>query len=34
MAWSESKAWKRGSAHQKLYQSLLECLKGTVGEPA
>ena len=24
MAWGESKAWKRGSAHQKLYQSLLE----------
>ena len=24
MAWSESKAWMRGSAHQKLYQSLLE----------
>src|SRR6266516_4734280 len=24
MAWGESKAWMRGSAHQKLYQSLLE----------
>src|SRR5258705_13549267 len=24
MAWGESKAWKRGSAHQKLYQSLLD----------
>jgi quercetin dioxygenase-like cupin family protein len=24
MAWDESKAWMRGSAHQKLYQSLLE----------
>src|SRR5712692_1193660 len=24
MAWGESKAWKRGGAHQKLYQSLLE----------
>ena len=24
MSWSESKAWMRGSAHQKLYQSLLE----------
>ena len=24
MAWSESKAWMRGSAHQKLYQSLLD----------
>ena len=24
MAWCESKAWMRGSAHQKLYQSLLE----------
>ena len=24
MAWSESKAWMRGSAHQKLYQNLLE----------
>src|SRR5437660_1075049 len=24
MAWGESKAWMRGSTHQKLYQSLLE----------
>jgi quercetin dioxygenase-like cupin family protein len=24
MAWGEAKAWMRGSAHQKLYQSLLE----------
>ena len=24
MAWGESKAWMRGSAHQKLYQSMLE----------
>ena len=24
MAWGESKAWMRGSAHQKLYQNLLE----------
>jgi quercetin dioxygenase-like cupin family protein len=24
MTWGESKAWMRGSAHQKLYQSLLE----------
>jgi quercetin dioxygenase-like cupin family protein len=24
MSWSESKAWMRGSAHQKLYQSLLD----------
>ena len=24
MAWGESKAWKRGSANQKLYQSLLD----------
>src|SRR5436190_21005773 len=24
MGWGESKAWMRGSAHQKLYQSLLE----------
>jgi len=24
MAWGESKAWMRGSAHQKLYQSLLD----------
>src|SRR6267143_1532601 len=24
MAWGESKAWMRGSAHQNLYQSLLE----------
>jgi len=24
MSWGESKAWMRGSAHQKLYQSLLE----------
>ncbi len=24
MAWGESKAWMRGNAHQKLYQSLLE----------
>jgi quercetin dioxygenase-like cupin family protein len=24
MAWSESKKWMRGSAHQKLYQSLLD----------
>ncbi|TMG94564.1 MAG: hypothetical protein E6H72_02315, partial [Betaproteobacteria bacterium] len=24
MAWGESKAWMRGSAHQKLYQGLLD----------
>jgi quercetin dioxygenase-like cupin family protein len=24
MAWSESKAWRRGSAHQNLYQALLD----------
>ena len=24
MAWSESKAWRRGSTHRKLYQALLD----------
>ena len=24
MAWDESKAWRRGSNHQKLYQALLD----------
>ena len=31
MAWGESKAWMRGSAHQKLYQGLLE---NAIGAPA
>ena len=31
MAWSESQAWRKGTANQKFYQALLEDL---YGEPA